>query len=101
MRGMTTYADPTRALVEETVRTGLMITGLLDDLLQELPDDAFPGESPVDVLLEMLSGTIRPATKAAGDEIVCELTALLGALSDRIMTDLRAAAVAARARARS
>src|SRR5437764_800817 len=75
---------------------GRMITGLLEDLLNALPDDAFPGENHAEVLLEMLSGTVRPATRAAGQATVCQLTALLGAVSDRILTDLRAAAAAAR-----
>jgi hypothetical protein len=95
---MTTHADPTRALVEEIVRTGLMITELLENLLEDLPDDAFPGENQADVLLEMLSGSVRPATAAASDETVGEMIALLGALSDRILTDLHAAMELARAR---
>src|SRR3954470_6801527 len=63
---MTTDAHTTRRLVEEIVPTGLMITGVLQDLLAELPEDAFPGESDVEVLFEMLAGTIEPATAAAG-----------------------------------
>ena len=65
-----------------------MITGVLEDLLETLPDDAFPGENEAEVLLEMLAGTVHPAAEAAGDEIVCELIALLGAVGDRVMADL-------------
>ena len=95
---MTTHTDMTRELVEEIVRTGLMITGVLEDLLEEMPDDAFPGENEAEVLLDMLTGTIEPATAAAGADIVVELIALLGAMSDRVLADLQAAAILARAR---
>ena len=89
---MDTHEDPTRRLVDEIVRTGLMITGVVEDLLEGLPDDAFPGENEGEVLLEMLSGTIRPAALAAGGDIVHELIALLGAVCDRVLADLQAMA---------
>jgi hypothetical protein len=92
---MNTHAEPSLHLVREIVRTGLMITGVLEDLLEELPDDAFPGENDAEVLFEMLAGTIRPAVAAAGEERVQELIALLGAMGDRVLSDLQAAAVAA------
>src|SRR5690349_1956126 len=95
---MTTHADSTRALVEEIVRTGVMVTDLLENLLESLPDDAFPGENPADVLLGMLTGTVRSATAAAGDKTVGELIAVLGAICDRILEDLEAATALARAR---
>jgi hypothetical protein len=46
----------------------------------------------------MLAGTIRPAADAAGAETLRQATALLGAASDRVLTDLRAAAARAAAR---
>jgi hypothetical protein len=95
---MDTHTEPSRELVEEIARAGLLITGVLEDLLDGLPEDAFPGENEVEVLLEMMAGTIRPAVAAAGDEIVHEVLALLGALTDRILSDLQAAIGAARAR---
>jgi hypothetical protein len=95
---MNTQTEPSHVLVREIVRTGLMITGVLEDLLEGLPDDAFPGEDEAQVLLEMLAGTVQPAVAAAGEETVQEMIALLGALGDRVLSDLQAAAVAARAR---
>jgi hypothetical protein len=89
---MHTQEDPTRLLVDEIVRTGLMITGVLEDLLEGLPENAFPGENEGEVLLEMLSGTIRPAAAAAGEETARELIALLGAMCDRVLADLQAMA---------
>jgi hypothetical protein len=95
---MTTHAESSRLLVREVVRVGLMITGVLEDLLETLPQDAFPGENEAEVLLEMLAGTIQPAIAAAGEDTVCELAALLGAMSDRVMTDLEIVVELVRAR---
>ena len=83
--------DDVRALTEQALRTGTMLSRLVGDLLDEQPEDAFPGEVEVDVLLEMLVGTILPVAAAAGLEAVRNATALLGAMSDRVLDDLRAA----------
>ncbi len=90
-------ADPVRLLVEEILRTGLMLTGLAADLIEATPEDAFPGEDAAEVILEMLIGTVRPAAKAAGDDTITAATALLGAVSDRTLADLKEAARRARA----
>ena len=60
-------ADDVRALTEQALRTGTMLSRLVGDLLDELPDDAFPGEDEVEVLFEMLVGTISrsPRPRAA------------------------------------
>ena len=80
-----------RGFVEEVVRTGLMLVELLETVLEDLPDDAFPGERPVDVLLGMLAGSLWPAAEAAGMDRVREATALVGSLADRTVADLQAA----------
>jgi len=79
--------DEVRTFVMELLRTALMFTDVLGGLLEDLPDDAFPGENPGEVLLEMVAGTIRPATEAAGPAAVQQATALLGAVCDRIVED--------------
>ena len=84
-----------RVLLEEAVRLGLLISDVLGGLLDELPEDAFPGEEPGEVLLEMVTGSIRPAAEAAGERAVREATALLGAIGERVVEDLRAAAARA------
>ena len=83
--------DDVRALTEQTLRTGTMLSRLVGDLLDELPEDAFPGEDEVEVLFEMLVGTIVPVADAAGADAVRSATALLGAMGDRVLADLRAA----------
>jgi hypothetical protein len=80
-----------RALIEQALRTGLMLSGLVGDLLDELPEDAFGEEDHVEVLFEMLVGTVTPVAAAAGVDEVRAATALLGALSDRVLADLHEA----------
>jgi hypothetical protein len=87
--------DEAREFVEQLLRTGLTLIDLLSTLLEDLADDAFEGEDPAAVLVEMLVGTLRPVTEAAGSEAVVHATALLGAARDRTLADLRAAAAAA------
>jgi hypothetical protein len=83
--------DDVRALTEQALRTGMMLSRLVGDLLDELPEDAFAGEDQVEVLFEMLIGTITPVAAAAGADQVRATTALLGAMSDRVLADLHAA----------
>ena len=83
--------DDVRALTEQALRTGMMLSRLVGDLLDELPEEAFAGEDQVEVLFEMLIGTIAPVAAAAGVDEVRATTALLGAMSDRVLADLRAA----------
>jgi len=83
--------DDTYDLVEEVLRTGLMLADLLEDLLDALPADAYPGERPAEVLLEMVAGSVHPAAAALGTDVVRQATALVGALGDRVIADLKAA----------
>ncbi len=83
-------ADPVRDFVEQLLSPGLMLGDLLADLLDSLRDDAFPGENQAEVLLEMLTGSVRPVVEAAGSPQ--EVTALLGAVGDKALEDLRRAA---------
>ena len=76
------YAD-VHALTEAVLRAGVMLSDLLGNLLEGLPEDAFEGESCVDVLLEMMTGTIAPVADAAGASTVHDATALLGAMCER------------------
>jgi hypothetical protein len=92
--------DPVRSFVEEVLRTGLTLTDVLSSLLDDLPEDAFRGENPGEVLIEMVVGTMRPAADAAGERAVREATALVGALGERVLADLRRAAALAAQRER-
>lgn len=84
--------DPARELIEELLRTGLVLTDLLASLLEEIPEDAFPGEDQGAVLMEMVVGSCSPALDAAGERECRTATALIGAIEDRVLDDLRKAA---------
>lgn len=85
-------ADVARTLVEELLRTGLVLCDTLASLLEDLPDDAFPGEDNAAVLIEMAVGSSRPAIAAAGEMNCWNAVALIGAVRDRVLDDLRVAA---------
>lgn len=92
------YDVLSRALVDQILVTGVMLADLVVDLVEGLPDDAFPGEDPAEVLVEMLAGTAVPAVGAAGVEAVDRTIDLLAAVGDRILADLRTVAELARER---
>lgn len=91
--------DDVYDLVEEVLRTGLMLAGVLEDLFDSLPENAYPGEVPAEVLLEMVAGSVHPAATASGPEAVRQAAALVGALGDRVVADLETASELARRRA--
>jgi hypothetical protein len=83
--------DFVSAFVWQCLRTGLMLEGLLANMLEELPEDAFPGEHNAEVMIEMLTGTIRPVAEAAGEGAVWDAIELLRDASEKVIADLRAA----------
>jgi hypothetical protein len=90
--------DVTRELVLETLRTALALEEVMGSLLAELPDTAFPAEDRAEVLLEMLIGSVHPAARAAGERDCRVATALVGAIRERVIDDLRTAAELSRER---
>lgn len=94
------YED-VHALTMAVLRTGVMLSNLLADLLESLPEDAFPGENHGEVLIEMVSGTVTPVVNAAGLDTVRDAIALLEAFSERVVEHLSAALALAQRSARS
>jgi hypothetical protein len=87
-----------RAFVEEVLRTGIALGDLIADLIEALPEEAYPGEDKAEVLLEMVAGSVQPVLAAAGEDTVEEAMALVGALYDKTMMDLKLAVEIARER---
>ncbi len=87
--------DAAREFVEELLRTGIALLDLLSSLVEEIPEDAFPGEDSAEVLIEMVAGSCRPALLAAGEAECRAATALMATVWERVMADLRAAAAMA------
>lgn len=85
-----------REFVDEILRVGLALTDVLATLIEQLPSDAFPGENPAEVVVQMVTGSLQPVADSAGERAVREATALVGAVLDRVLADLREAARLAR-----
>ncbi|HET6998778.1 MAG TPA: hypothetical protein VFI03_09325 [Solirubrobacterales bacterium] len=86
------HIDTAQLLVEELLRTAVSLSGLLTSLIEGMSEDAFPGEDPGEVLLEMMAGSSLPAVEAAGRAPCQSTTALVVAVREEILGDLRAAA---------
>ncbi|HXF32533.1 MAG TPA: hypothetical protein VN522_13540 [Solirubrobacterales bacterium] len=82
----------TGELVEEVLRTALALEDVISGLLDELPAGAFPGEDPARVLMEMIVGSVHPAAAVAGNRECRSAIALVVAIRERVLADLRTAA---------
>jgi len=89
--------DATQLLIEELLRTAFIFQDVMGALLEDLPEGAFPGEDSAAVLLEMVVGSCRPAGEAVGDSECQAAIALIEAVREKLLDDLRAAAELARA----
>ena len=84
--------ETTHELVEEVLLTAIALDDVMGALLDEIPEGAFPGDDNARVLLEMVIGSVHPAARAAGPRGVSTTIALVAAIRERVLTDLRAAA---------
>jgi hypothetical protein len=89
--GSTNTQDAIDSFVLELLRTGDMLTGLAADLVEMLPADAYPGEDPAAVVMEMITGTIRTALVEADVGEVERAVELMQEASDRVIEHLRLA----------
>ena len=83
--------DPVDRFVLALVGGSRMFTGLIDDLTEMLPTDAYPGKEPHQVVLEMLSGTIHSALDQADPAQVTRAAHLIDQATDRVFEHLRLA----------
>lgn len=73
------------------LRSGLLLTDIAGDLTESLPADAYPGEEPGAVVIEMMSGTIRSVLETVDPDLVVEATELMELALDRVEEHLRLA----------
>jgi hypothetical protein len=90
--------ETTRELVEEVLRTAIALEEVMSALLEEIPERAFRGEDNAHVLFEMVVGSVHPAARAAGRHDCHVATALIAAVRERVIADLRTAAELAKER---
>lgn len=84
--------EPAQLLVEELLRTAFSLGSIYAPLLAELPENAFPGEDPGAVLIEMLAGSSLQAAQVVAEADWPSLTALVEAVRESVLSDLRVAA---------
>jgi hypothetical protein len=75
----------------ELLRTGNMVAGLAADLVEMLPADAYPGEKPAAVVMEMITGSIRTALVETDPSDVQRAVELMREAADRVTEHLRLA----------
>ena len=83
--------DDLDRFVTELLRTGFMLCELGSDLVEILPEDAYPGEEPGAVIVEMMCGTIRTALASADQRDVRRATELIVQAAERTVEHLRLA----------
>ncbi len=68
-----------------------MLFDLAADLTEALPADAYPGEEPAAVVIEMVTGTIRTVLAAADERDVERATELIAEARERVLEHLQLA----------
>jgi hypothetical protein len=83
--------DHIQQFVLELMSTGSMLVGLVRDLADGLPADAYPREEPTAVVLEMMCGTIATAIGAMDPEAVRSATNLIDLAGAQVLEHLQLA----------
>src|SRR5262245_2764834 len=81
-----------QSLIEELLRTAFSLGSVYAPLLADLPEDAFPGEDPGAVLIEMLTGSSLGAARVVDEPDWATTAALVKAVRESVLSDLRVAA---------
>jgi hypothetical protein len=75
--------------VLKLVGTGIWLSELAADLVEALPDDAYPGEETGAVILEMLCGTAATVLGSVDPSEVERATGLIELARDRVVEHLQ------------
>jgi hypothetical protein len=86
--GSANTQDAIDGFVLELLRTGDMLVGLAGDLVETLPAEAYPGEKPAAVVIEMITGSIRTALVEADHRDVQRAVELMREAADRVIEHL-------------
>jgi hypothetical protein len=89
--GASPSPDHVAAFTEELLRTGLMLEGLAAELVEAIPPDAYPGEDPAAVVIEMVTGTIATALSGTDQPDLQMATELMAAARERVVEHLQLA----------
>jgi hypothetical protein len=84
--------NPVARFALTLVDAGSMLGRLVSDLAEGLPEDAYPGEDPTAVVVEMMCGTIATALEGADPQDVKRTTELIELARERVLEHLQLAA---------
>jgi hypothetical protein len=73
------------------LRTSWMICDLVENLVEALREDAFPGENKGSVVVEMLYGSMATALDAVDSQEIARAADLIELTTDRVIEHLRLA----------
>ena len=80
------------ALTLTLIKSGIFVTETLGNLIDMLPEDAYPGEDPGEVVTEMAAGSIVPLVNKVGRKQCRETIELIDSVVESILGELRLAA---------
>ena len=80
------------ALTLTLIKSGIFITETLGNLIDILPEDAYPGEDPGEVVTEMAAGSIVPLVNKVGRKQCRETIELIDSVVESILRELSLAA---------
>jgi hypothetical protein len=83
--------DQIQAFVFTLLHRGSVLSEIVATLAEDLPADAYPGEKPIAVVIEMLCGTIATALSSVDPRDVRRATELIDLAAARTLEDLRLA----------
>jgi hypothetical protein len=89
--GLAVPEDHVARFTGELLRTGSMLSELVADLVEAVPLDAYPGERPAAVVIEMVTGTIRTALADTDERQVHRATDLIVEARERVLEHLQLA----------
>jgi hypothetical protein len=87
----TSVDDHVHEFVLELLRTGMMICDLVENLVEALPDDAYPGEDTGSVVVEMIRGTLAMALAPLDESDVRRCMEVMQLATDGLIEHLRLA----------
>ena len=86
-----TEADHATAFTEALLSAGSMLCGLAADLAEAIPPQAYPGEAPGAVVIDMIIGTIRTFLDGVDQREVRRASDLIAGACDRVLEHLQLA----------
>ena len=84
-------SEAAKTFTLELLRAAVMLTGLADDLIDEIPAEAYPDEKPGAVFVEALSGSITAAVAGVDPRELRLASELIVSAREGVLEHLRLA----------